>query len=386
MRADGLKTTVVGLVIAAALILAALGILTIGREQGLFRDRALFITDFPNVTGLSVGSPVRLIGVQVGIVKSISLPTAPGKVRVEVVLGIDHSARDRIREGTTATLKILTYLSGEKYVELKPGDARNPLIPEDGFIAAPRGEIEQLIAQSQTIAGNIEVISAQFAEILGYLTQGDSVLSQLLKDPQFGRQMVEEATETIAHMNQVAARLERGEGLVGRLLADDEFGRSTFETMTTVLARVDRISARVEAGEGFLGQMLAEDSDLKVLQDDLGELVAELRDVVGKINSGEGLVGRLVVDEEYGRTMTARLDESLTHIASILDKIDRGEGSLGLLLNEPELYDEAAEVVGGLSDSTFLKWVARRMRNKAIKNKIEEYAREVEEAEKAARP
>ena len=132
--------------------------------------------------------------------------------------------------------------------------------------------------------------------------------------------------------------------------------------------------------------MLAEDSDLKVLQDDLGELVAELRDVVGKINSGEGLVGRLVVDEEYGRTMTARLDESLTHIASILDKIDRGEGSLGLLLNEPELYDEAAEVVGGLSDSTFLKWVARRMRNKAIKNKIEEYAREVEEAEKAARP
>ncbi len=386
MRAGGLKTTVVGLVIAVALTLAAVGILTIGREQGLFRDRALFITDFPNVTGLSVGSPVRLIGVQVGIVKGISLPTAPGKVRVEVILGIDHSARERIRKGTTATLKILTYLSGEKYVELTPGDAKNPLIPEDGFIPAPQNEIERLIAQSQTIAGNIEVISAQFSEILGYLAQGDSVLSRLIKDPQFGSRMVEEATETIAHLNQVAARLDRGEGLLGRLLADDEFGRSTFETMTTVLERVDRISARVEAGEGFLGQMLAENSDLQVMQDDLGELVVELRDVVGKISSGDGLIGRLVVDEEYGRTMTARLDESLAHIASILDKIDRGEGSLGLLLNEPELYDQATEVVGGLSDSRFLKWVARRMRNKAIKQKIEEYAREVEEAEKAARP
>lgn len=386
MRADGIKTTVVGLVIAVTLSLAAAGILIIGREQGLFRDRALFITDFPNATGLSVGSPVRLIGVQVGIVKSISLPTAPGKNRVEVVLGIDHSARERIREGTTATLKILTYLSGEKYIELTPGPAQNPLIPEEGFIAAPRTEIEQLIAQSQTIAGNLEQVSAQFVEILGYLAQGDSVISRLIKDPEFGRQMVEEATQTIAHLNQVAARLERGEGLLGRLLADDEFGQSTFETLTTVLERVDRISARVEAGEGFLGQMLAEESDLKVLQDDLGELVVELRAVVGKVNSGEGLMGRLVVDEEYGLAMTARLDESLTHIASILDKIDSGEGSLGLLLNEPELYDQATEVVGGLSDSRFLKWVARRMRNKAIKQKIEEYAKEVEEAEKAARP
>jgi len=386
VRADGIKTTVVGLVIVVTLILAALGILTIGREQGLFRDRVYFTTDFPNVTGLSVGSPVLLIGVEVGIVKSISLPIETGKDRVDVVLGIDRSVRERIREGTTATLKIMAYLSGEKYVELTPGGAESPLIPENGFIEAPGNEIEQLIAQSQNIAGNVEAISAQFMEILGYLTQGDSVLSQLLKDPQFGRQLVAEATETVAHLNQVAARLERGDGLLGRLLADDEFGRSAFETITTVLQRVDRISAQVEAGEGLLGQMLAEDSDLKVLQDDLGELVVELRDVVGKIDSGDGLIARLVADEEYGRTMTARLDESLTHLASILDKVDRGEGSLGLLLNEPELYDKATEVVDGLSDSRFLKWVARRMRNKAIKKKIEEYASEVEEAEKAARP
>lgn len=386
MRANAYKATVVGLLIAVSLILAALGILTIGREQGFFRDRVSFTTDFPNVTGLSTGSPVRLIGVQVGIVQKVSLPTGDAEPRVEVILGIDRSVRELIREGTTATLKNLTYLSGEKYVELKPGAVDQPLIQEGGHIESPRSEIERLIAQSQTIAGNLEEISVQFKDILGHLNEGESVLSVLLKDPEFGRRFVDDTTQTITNLSSLTARIDRGEGLVGRLLADDEFGRTAADTITTILGRLDQISARVEAGEGFLGQMLVENSDLKVLQDDLGELVAELRGVVGKVGSGQGLIGQMVVDEEYGRTMTARLDSALADLGSILEKIDRGDGTLGLLLNEPELYDEATEVVGGLSDSRFLKWVARRMRNKDMKRKIEEYAREVEEAEKAARP
>jgi phospholipid/cholesterol/gamma-HCH transport system substrate-binding protein len=385
VKAVGYKTTAVGLVIAVSLTLAAVAILTIGREQGLFRDRVSFMTSFPNATGLSAGSPVRFIGVQVGIVKKVSLPEEVGAGRVDVELGIDRDVRARIREGTTATLKNLTYLSGEKYVELKPGGADQALLEEGAYIQSPRSEIQKLIAQSQTIATNIEDISVQFKDILASLNAGESVLSQLIKDPEFGQQMVSEITATLANLNSVVARIERGEGFVGRLLADDEFGRTTFETITTVLQRVDRITAQVEAGEGFLGQLLVEDSALNTLPDDLGTLVADLRDIVGKIDSGQGLVGQLVVDEDYGRTMTLRLDAALAAMTSILQKIDEGEGTLSLLLNEPRLYDEATEVVGGLSDSRFLTWVARRMRNKDIKRQIEEYAKEVEEAEKAAR-
>ncbi len=63
MRVDRYKTTTVGLVITIALILAAVAILTLWREQGFFGDRATYLTDFPNVDGLAVGAPVRLIGV-----------------------------------------------------------------------------------------------------------------------------------------------------------------------------------------------------------------------------------------------------------------------------------------------------------------------------------
>ena len=41
-------------------------------------------------------------------------------------------------------------------------------------------------------------------------------------------------------------------------------------------------------------------------------------------------------------------------------------------------------VVGGVSDSRFLMWVAKRVRNKEIKQKIKAYAEELEQAEQAA--
>jgi phospholipid/cholesterol/gamma-HCH transport system substrate-binding protein len=373
-------------VITLALILAAVGILTIGREQGLFRDRVPFRTDFPNVDGLAEGAPVRFIGVQVGVVTRISLPAELGKDEVEVEFAVDRAVRDRIRTGSTATLKNLTYLSGEKYVELKPGDPGAPPIPEGGYVDSPRSEVEQLIAQSQTIAANIETISVQFTELLDHLNKGDSVLSQLIKDPTFGREAVEEATQAIAGVNSIVSRIDRGEGLLGRLLADEEYGGRTSDALARILDRLDRISAGLEQGDGLLGQMLAADSELSRLQDDLAEAVAAIAGLVGQLESGQGMLGRMLVDEEYGRTMTARLEAALADVNEILAKINEGEGTLGLLLNEPELYQDATDVVGGLSDSRFLKWVAKRMRNKEIKSKIEEYARELEEAERADRP
>jgi phospholipid/cholesterol/gamma-HCH transport system substrate-binding protein len=384
VRRDTHKAATVGLVIAIALVLGAMAILTVGREQGLFRDRVPFRTDFPNVDGLSVGAPVRLIGVQVGIVTGITLPEDIGGQRVEVEFGVERAYRDRIRQGTTATLRHLTYLSGEKYVELKPGDPERGPIPDGGYIESPRTEVEQLITQSQNIAANLETISEQFTELLDALNRGESVLSQLIRDPTFGRQAMEEATTTVANLNQIVARIEAGEGLLGRLVADDEFGRTTAERLVEVLERLERIGRQLEAGEGFLGQLLAQDSELLATQRELRELVADLRSVLGKVESGQGLAGQLLTDADYGRTMADRLDAILADVGSILRKLDEGEGTLGRLINEPELYDQATDVVGGISDRRFLSWVAKRVRNKEVKAKIEEYIEELEKAEKAA--
>ncbi len=386
MRVDRYKTTTVGLVITIALILAAVAILTLGREQGFFRDRATYVTDFPNVDGLAVGAPVRLIGVQVGVVTRIKLPVDIDKQEVDVEFAVDRSYSHRIREGTTATLKNLTYLSGEKYVEVKPGNPAAPLIPEGGYIDSPRSEVEQIIAQGQTIATNVESISTQLNELLAYLNEGDSVLSRLVKDPRFGEEAVDEATRTLANLSSITGSIRKGEGLLGRLLMDEAYGEEMTRRIAGVVERLDTLSAKVEAGEGFLGQLLLEDSELVRLQAEARTLVASLGEVAEQLRSGEGLAGKMLMDRAYGETLAARVDALVADLGDILRKIDEGQGTLGRMINEPELYDQATDVVGGLSDRRFLKWVARRVRNKEIKDKIEIYVEELEQAEKAGRP
>ncbi|MFQ5670906.1 MAG: MlaD family protein [Acidobacteriota bacterium] len=384
MKTDGYKTTAVGLVITLSLILGAMAILTVGREQGFFRDEVLFYTDFPNVDGLSVGAPVRLIGVQVGVVKRITLSGDAAKQDVEVVLAVDRAYRDRIRRGSTASLKSLTYLSGEKYVQLTPGDASRSVLEEGGYIESPRSDVEQFIAQSQTIAENIETISSQVSELLAHVNRGESILSQLLEDPNFGRQTLDDASQAISRINHIAERLENGEGIAGRLLGEDARAESILTDFSAVLTRIDRLTRRVEEGEGFLGQLAAPESDLLKAQDEFRDLVASLKGLVEGIKAGQGLAGRVLTDEEFGRRVTGRVETLTADLGEIVRKIDQGEGTLGRMINEPELYDQATDVIGGLSDRRFLKWVARRVRNKEVKARIEEYVQELEKAEKAA--
>lgn len=377
------KTTIVGLAIAFALTLLAIGILAVGREQGFFRDRVTFVTDFPNVDGLTIGSSVRLIGVQVGVVTAIRLPDDISKQEVDVEFGVDRRYWDRIRAGTTATLKNLTYLSGEKYIEVRPGDPTRARIPEGGYIDSPQTEVERLLARSQNIAENIEEISVMLKDLLLALNRGESVLSQLITDPEFGQGAMGSATETLKRLNHIVTRLDEGRGMVGRLLSDDEYAESTLSRMTALLDRFEGMADRIDAGEGLLGQLMVEDSDLADAAREMREVLASARELIAGLEAGQGTVGRLLVDDEYGRTVTQRIDFLLADIASIVHKIETGEGTLGRLVNEPELYDEATDVMGGLSDSRFLKWVARRVRNKKIKRKIEEFADELERAQRA---
>ncbi|MFQ5766978.1 MAG: MlaD family protein, partial [Acidobacteriota bacterium] len=359
-------------------------ILAVGREEGFFRERVAFRTDFPNVDGLAVGSPVRLIGVKVGAVSAITLPVEIGKQEVDVVFVVDRRYRERIRVGTTATLKNLTYLSGEKYVELRPGDPSRPIIPEGGYIESPASEVEQLIAGSKNIATNIEEISNQFRKLLTYLSDGKSLLSRLIQDPDFGRDAFGHAQATLARVDTIVARVEKGEGLVGRLLTDDKYAQSALDRFAMLTERFERMAGRIEKGEGFAGQLLAEDSDLLRAQKDFVEFVAQARTLVQELHPGHGLVGRMLNDEGYAQTIMARVEEMTADLAAILDRIDKGEGTLGRLINEPQLYDQATDVIGGVSDSRFLRWVAHRVRNKQVKQQIRAWAKELASSEKAA--
>jgi phospholipid/cholesterol/gamma-HCH transport system substrate-binding protein len=85
------------------------------------RDYVVY-ADFASVSGLRVGDPVEIAGVEVGAVESISLADYQARVALGVQEGVD------IREDAMASIQ-LEGLMGDRSVSIDPGIVGKPLEP-----------------------------------------------------------------------------------------------------------------------------------------------------------------------------------------------------------------------------------------------------------------
>ncbi|MDZ4083305.1 MAG: MlaD family protein, partial [Bdellovibrionales bacterium] len=107
--------------------------------------------------GVDVGSPVRVMGIKVGKVKSIEFTpeqkTATGEeVKLTVTLSISRDAWKTVRADSRFFINLAGVI-GEKFVEVTPGSLSSAEIPPGSFV---RGEdpprIDQLLSQSYGLA------------------------------------------------------------------------------------------------------------------------------------------------------------------------------------------------------------------------------------------
>jgi len=103
--------------------------------------------DFSSTSGLKAGAPVEIAGVQVGRVKSIHLKN----YQANVVLSIKGDIA--LYSDSIASIKTRGII-GEKFMEMSPGGAGEPLKPGDTIQDTEAGiDLEQVI--SQFIHGNV---------------------------------------------------------------------------------------------------------------------------------------------------------------------------------------------------------------------------------------
>ncbi len=104
-----------------------------------------------SVSGLSVESPVKLRGVEVGRVKKISI-NKNNSEEVEVLLEIEKDTP--IKKDTIATLGSQG-ITGLKYIELKGGSKNSPLLKPDkdgiAFIKSKKSVISAIFDNSESI-------------------------------------------------------------------------------------------------------------------------------------------------------------------------------------------------------------------------------------------
>jgi len=240
-----------------------------------------------SVSGLSQGSPVRYLGVDVGRVRNLSVDRRdPG--RVKVIAEVDSETP--VSGATRARLGLLG-LTGLLYIDLQLDPTADPERPLDQgnrhrVILARKGDIEaflerlpDLVAHAGKVMARLEALFGEdnvqsVAQTLADLRAASAELPGLLRDAgTLAAELRTTAAETSALMqrlNTVAADAQPG------LVATLESARIAAEKLATNAASLERIMVANEAAlSGAAGAGAAE----------LQQLVSDLRDASSEVTA-----------------------------------------------------------------------------------------------------
>lgn len=148
MMERGKLELVVGLFVLVGVICLGYLAIKLGKLELVGGDYYEIQAEFSSTSGLKNGASVEIAGVEVGRVKDIGLR----EDRAQVVLAIQDGIT--IYDDAIASIKTRGII-GEKFMELSPGGAGEPLKNGSTIVDTESGiDLEQII--SQFIHGNVE--------------------------------------------------------------------------------------------------------------------------------------------------------------------------------------------------------------------------------------
>lgn len=240
------------------LVITLAGLFVYWYSEG--RDRRSYVRYeiyFPgSVTGLSQGSSVRYLGVEVGKVRRIRLdPRSPE--RVQVIADIDQGAP--VSETTAANLSMLSIATGLLYIDLRqntnPADLL-PAVPGQQYpvIQTQRSGFDAFLSSLPELAGSIASLVDSAQEI--FSPENTQALSEMVRNL---HDVSERLPGTLARLDVMLADMTQTSTEARRLAAGLQ------QTTGELGGQVNRLAERLQgtaahleqAGEG-IQQFIAE--------------------------------------------------------------------------------------------------------------------------------
>jgi phospholipid/cholesterol/gamma-HCH transport system substrate-binding protein len=318
----------VGALIAGGLVIICFAIFSIGHGDRIFHHTDSLETHFHRINGLQTGAPVALLGVNIGAVNSITFPADPHADYVVVKLWIVDRDLPRVRSDSVAQISTMGLL-GDKYIEISGGNPDSASLAPNQILAAEDPIDLQAVLQkagSTDMIDNFIDISQSLKSILESMDKGHGILAELIKGEAKGAQ----PPLTLADL------------------------RTTFDNLNKLTVEMNATLDKVNHGRGLAGAMLSDQTDGKKLLDQVARAAISMDDtarklslLVDRFNSGNGAMQRLLSDQRYANQLLGNMQSSLADMKDILRKIDDGRGSVGLAVNDPTLYYDAKDFLGG---------------------------------------
>jgi phospholipid/cholesterol/gamma-HCH transport system substrate-binding protein len=333
---DWVKKLVVPLVVLVFLVTAAVTWLHDGHTKTL-------TAHFPRTVSLYVGSDVRVLGVPVGKVDSV---TPSG---TDVVVTMSYDANVKVPADASAVI-VSPSIVGDRFVQLTPVYEKGPVLADGATLQTDRTAVPLELDQIYQSLDDLTVaLGPNGANSKGALTdllettarnfsgQG-AKFHQTIKD-------FSELTGTLAdNKDQLFGSAQELEGLIKTLATND----STVRRFNTSLASVSTMLA------GERGELAASLHDLAIAMKQVSGFVKDNREVLGSNIKGLNRVAQVLVKQRDA------LDEVLTDAPVALNNLaltyNPQAGTLDTRANIQELghqiTSDPATLLCGIVDQT----------------------------------
>ncbi|AEH78843.1 MCE family protein [Sinorhizobium meliloti] len=363
-------------------IAAAFGFVYWMSQYGRTGQMVELVVNIPgSANGLSVGSPVRFNGINVGSVRNLAIDANDPRYSIAIT---EVSADAPVMKSTTATLEVQG-LTGAAYIELSGGrkgdenilktalekgtqahiladqssvtsllatadqilDRANSAITDiQSFVTDVRGPLTSTIGNaerfSKALADNSGAID-QFLKSVEQLSGSVNAASKKLDDTLASADRLIKSVDPkkidniVSNAEQVSNNLKDASGGVSEAIAGfrrtvetyDQFGKSAQET----LKRVDTLVAAVDAQK--VGLVV---NDITAASADARKVAAQVSDFAEKISARQDDIDQTITDFTQ---MSNKLNAASNRVDSILVKID---GFLGDA-DAPSLSAQARETL-----------------------------------------
>lgn len=288
------RLALVGAFVVGGLLLFAVGLFMIGDRRLLFTDRFEVEADFGNVTGIAVGTGVRLAGFDAGEVLGVEIPPNPGE-RFLVRMRVREDLRPLVRTDSVAAV-LTDGLLGSVFIQIRSGGADAPVVGDgDRIRGVDAVEIADLIEEGRdtfrTVAAEFLELRVQMSDTLGDLGATIETTTGLVAGvgadvrtiTSASAELVEDARAVLADTRGLVADLAAGDGTVGRLLGDDALYTHLVGTAQETEAAMQAVRRSAEQVEGAIDRFGGPDSEAVRLLADAGEAVAHARDAMSDL-------------------------------------------------------------------------------------------------------
>jgi phospholipid/cholesterol/gamma-HCH transport system substrate-binding protein len=319
----------VGLTVLFASVTLTVLIFLMSGTTGMFTPKITLKSYFDNASGLRLGAPVRLEGVDIGNVDAIRIVRDNPLTPVEVTMKVSSKFDYALHKDSIASLNTAGVL-GETYVDIdssqaKAGAARNG----DVLPIHNRPDFQDVVRSGQSTLENLQTLLLRLDRILTTVESGKGSVGKLINDPS----LYDRLNATVGDLQVIINKVGEGQGSLGKLFNDD----ALYNKANATIDKLSVIADDLNQGKGTAGKFLKDPA----LYDNANKTIAEARQVIEQVNAGKGALGKFARDEEFAK----KLDNTVTKLSAISDRLEAGEGSVGKLLKDPSVYNHTDQML-----------------------------------------